>query len=243
MTGKHAQLIVTNYDQTGSSTEGAPLSYFRLGAAVNESDADEPLASKTLRGDDLIDSSEISEPTDPRLRFKDDWRSPTKPNKTYYEDDGTDGEMPGREETDRIELSKALISRGGWRDHTDGNRISTTRGDCVEVIGGNYKLIVLGRVASGWDPAGLGKSTTTDFLSRTRQEVSSGGHYNESTSTPGELVSVTWSATNEGGTWTTVEQTDHGNVKSIYKGYIEQYHFGPSITSTVGKEINAYTIE
>jgi hypothetical protein len=32
-----------------------------------------------------------------------------------------------------------------WRDHTDGNRITTTRGDKVEVIGGTYSMKVLGR--------------------------------------------------------------------------------------------------
>jgi hypothetical protein len=41
--------------------------------------------------------------------------------------------------------SLVLHSKGGWRDHTDGNRITTTRGDKVEVIRGNYKLVVLGR--------------------------------------------------------------------------------------------------
>jgi hypothetical protein len=44
----------------------------------------------------------------------------------------------------RIE-SAILHTKGGWRDHTDGNRITTTRGDKVEVIQGNYKLVVLGR--------------------------------------------------------------------------------------------------
>jgi hypothetical protein len=41
--------------------------------------------------------------------------------------------------------SSQLHTKGGWRDHTDGNRITTTRGDKVEVIRGNYKLLVLGR--------------------------------------------------------------------------------------------------
>ena len=41
--------------------------------------------------------------------------------------------------------SSQLHTKGGWRDHTDGNRITTTRGDKIEVIRGNYKLIVLGR--------------------------------------------------------------------------------------------------
>lgn len=245
--GKHFQLIVPNYDQTGSA-EGSPLTYFRMGAAVDESDSGEPLADKARRGDDLLDNRASADPTDPRLRFKDDWRSPTKTGKTYYKDDGTDAAAPGRStesSTDLtpIGLSQALISRGGWREHTDGNRISTTRGDCVEVIGGNYKLIVMGRAANTWDPAGLGAAGGSDNVGRTRQEISSGGHYNESTSTPGEVVSIVWSTTNEDGTWTTVEQTDHGDVKSITKGYVEEYYFGPFIKSYVGKATDAIAIE
>ena len=240
--GKHFQLIVSNYDQTGSG-DGSPLTYFRMGAAVDESDAGEPLAGKTKRADDLIDSREAADPTDPRLRFKDDWRSPTKTGKTYHRDDGTDAAAPGPSATGPIDLSKALISRGGWREHTDGNRISTTRGDCVEVIGGNYKLIVMGRAANSWDPAGLGAAGGSDNVGRTRQEVASGGHYNESTSTPGEVVSIVWSTTNEDGTWTTLEQTDHGNVKSITKGYVEDYFFGPFIKTYVGKATDAIGIE
>jgi hypothetical protein len=38
-----------------------------------------------------------------------------------------------------------LLTKGGWWDHSDGNRVSTTLGDKVEVIQGNYKLVVLGR--------------------------------------------------------------------------------------------------
>ena len=55
--------------------------------------------------------------------------------------------------------SARLYSRGGWRDHSDGNRISTTYGDKVEVIRGNYKMIVMGRQddtsqATGWEAGG-----------------------------------------------------------------------------------------
>jgi hypothetical protein len=58
----------------------------------------------------------------------------------------------------RAESAK-IHTKGGWRDHSDGNRITTTRGDKVEVIRGNYKLIVLGRSdvptspTEGWDNA------------------------------------------------------------------------------------------
>ncbi len=62
--------------------------------------------------------------------------------------------------------SSQLHTKGGWRDHTDGNRITTTRGDKIEVIRGNYKLIVLGRQDqtkpkyAGMDISG-GQATTT----------------------------------------------------------------------------------
>src|SRR6185437_14379995 len=52
-----------------------------------------------------------------------------------------------------------LHTKGGWRDHSDGNRITTTRGDKVEVVRGNYQLVVLGRQddasgETGWDVSG-----------------------------------------------------------------------------------------
>ncbi len=58
----------------------------------------------------------------------------------------------------RVESAR-LYARGGWRDHSDGNRISTTWGDKVEVVRGNYKMIVLGRQnnpaqAMGWEASG-----------------------------------------------------------------------------------------
>jgi hypothetical protein len=60
-----------------------------------------------------------------------------------------------------MENESALLQvKGGWRDHSDGNRITTTYGDKVEVIRGNYKLLVLGRQddptqqVAGWDVSG-----------------------------------------------------------------------------------------
>jgi hypothetical protein len=59
----------------------------------------------------------------------------------------------------RLAESKSLHTKGGWRDHSDGNRITTTRGDKVEVIRGNYRMVILGRrddvaQAAGWDISG-----------------------------------------------------------------------------------------
>jgi hypothetical protein len=66
--------------------------------------------------------------------------------------------------------SALLHLKGGWRDHSDGNRITTTFGDKVEVIRGNYKLLVLGRQddptqqVAGWDVSGGLVSTSSDAL-------------------------------------------------------------------------------
>src|SRR5690606_32659996 len=64
----------------------------------------------------------------------------------------------GLESPERLAESAKLHARGGWRDHSDGNRITTTYGDKVEVIRGNYKMVILGRQddpgeAMGWEAA------------------------------------------------------------------------------------------
>ncbi len=88
--------------------------------------------------------------------FADDIRTRPQDTKTLPTADDPEHKLTkgGREAE-----SKRLYSRGGWRDHSDGNRISTTYGDKVEVVRGNYKMIVMGRQtdtgqAMGWDAAG-----------------------------------------------------------------------------------------
>ena len=82
----------------------------------------------------------------------------------------------------RIVESAILHAKGGWRDHSDGNRVTTTRGDKVEVIQGNYKLVVLGRqsldalVHTGLAPAAaraqlMASATGFDFSGGVNDEV------------------------------------------------------------------------
>ena len=71
--------------------------------------------------------------------------------------------------------SSQLHTKGGWRDHTDGNRVTTTRGDKIEVIRGNYKLVVLGRqdqtkpklagtdISGGQTTSDLSADASTDY--------------------------------------------------------------------------------
>ncbi|APR84297.1 Putative cell-wall-anchored protein SasA (LPXTG motif) [Minicystis rosea] len=75
--------------------------------------------------------------------------------------------------------SARLEADSGWRDHADGNRITTTAGDKIEVIQGNYKLIVLGRTKElgqgmGWEASG---NNVQDYAGATM---------------PGASVTVTW---------------------------------------------------
>ncbi len=61
--------------------------------------------------------------------------------------------------SERRGISKKFLDDVGWRDHCDGNRITTTAGDKIEIVQGNYKLIVMGRqhdpgAAMGWEASG-----------------------------------------------------------------------------------------
>lgn len=70
--------------------------------------------------------------------------------------DGALGTVPKPEREDN---SAKLFTRGGWWDHSDGNRVTTTYGDKVEVIRGNYKMVIMGRqdepaAAASFDASG-----------------------------------------------------------------------------------------
>jgi len=204
----HFQLVVPNYDQSGSGS-GPPLTYVRLGAAW---DANETLPTAD-RGDDLLTADPDT------LTFKDDGRysdSRTKPGKTYHRDDGHSVTTS----TPDL-LTGQLLTRGGVREHTDGNRISTTRGDCLEVVGGNYKLVIMGRV----EGSNVGRSYWE----------SSGGHNHDSTSTPGEVYQISWTASHEDGTWMVTEQTLKGEQYAYYHGRKESQFYGPVLQSYVGQ--------
>jgi hypothetical protein len=141
-TGKHLLLMVPDFTDTeGRGVSNTPLnSYLRLGTAhsqagpaVTAGPTDKQHAVRKDLGEDLAAMV---------TGFTDDTRSR----------DGAPGAAVNAEDQEppqgsdyRQGESGRLHGKGGWRDHSDGNRITTTRGDKVEVIRGNYKLLVLGR--------------------------------------------------------------------------------------------------
>jgi hypothetical protein len=167
-------------------------SYLRLGAVPD------PSVAGMSTGDDLAHRV---------TSFLDDERSR----------DGSPDTLP---EGKREAMSAVLHTKGGWRDHTDGNRITTTRGDKVEVIGGNYKMVVLGRTEgdAGWDV--------------------SGGHIEGL----GAKSCIKWVQT-FGGTWRTHEWSEKGDSEVIQHGNRVDAFYGEISTSTTGSEDATRPIE
>jgi hypothetical protein len=114
-----------------------------------------------------------------------------------------------------------LQSKGGWMDHSDGNRITTTQGDKVEVIRGNYQLIVLGRQ----DDASNG--ALMDF---------SGGMFQPNDATPSNTMRLEW-VRNYDGTWRIIEECQKGDVHTVVHGDVVEEQYGQSITAITGSEL------
>lgn len=142
--------------------------------------------------------------------------------RTKHPEDGT---IPVK---DRLEQSAALLSRGGWWDHSDGNRISTTYGDKVEVIRGNFKMVVMHRQD---DPASSGGWDV------------SGGHIQDlgPASMPGASVRLEFRPGTFGqkgglGTWHLENTTNNFNQTSDFAGDFYEHWYGDHKESTTGSE-------
>ena len=123
--------------------------------------------------------------------------------------------------TQRKSESSILHTKGGWRDHSDGNRVSTTRGDKLEVIRGNYRRVVLGRQSDADNGA------TFD---------ASGGLIQDGDIAPGSVTEVRWEKDTYGGTWRAIEEATKGDTVTRYHGDVDEVYYGNKITTTVGSE-------
>ena len=117
-------------------------------------------------------------------------------------------------------MTAAIPDYLGWRDHTDGHRITTTRGDKIEIIGGNYKLVSLGR--------GTGVATFE----------MSGGLNVGGDEAPGAVTSVSWvecptGVADEKG-WRVTEQTVKGNTVERFHGTKREEAYGDEFISVTG---------
>lgn len=191
--GKYILIEVPNFNLAESEDE-AMSSYLRLGAVKDPGIAASPAAHKAS-GEDLA-AKVTSFIDDDRVR------------------DGCPDFIPVAE---RKAETEELHVKGGWRDHSDGNRITTTRGDKVEVIKGNYRMLVLGRQEhdSGWD--------------------ASGGHVSEQGITFAGSSEIRW-VENYDGTWKVIEESLKGDVYTTYQGDTREEYYGNKKDSTTGSE-------
>ncbi|WP_437779198.1 hypothetical protein [Sorangium sp. So ce1097] len=191
--GKYLLIEVPNFNDAASEAE-AMGSYLRLGAVKDPSLAANPGAPRAT-GEDL--AARVTS-------FIDDTRKR----------DGCPDFIP---EAERQAETARLHTKGGWRDHSDGNRITTTRGDKVEVIKGNYRMLVLGRQedTAGWDV--------------------SGGHIQDATDLWTAATTIEW-VQNYNGTWKVTEKTEKGDVDTTYHGDTFDRFYGNKQTSITGSE-------
>jgi hypothetical protein len=158
---------------------------------------------------------------DTRARFNDTEGGQTDATKekTYIDGVSVNNDMSVRKaETHR------LLTKGGWWDHSDGNRVTTTSGDKIEVIQGNYKMVILGRQ----DPTDfdIGKTAITDF---------SGGHFQEQYTSPTPAIkSVGWVKDEDG--WTLFQDNGAGNVTTKFHGKQVDAYTGSKKESVIGAD-------
>ncbi|HVY44968.1 MAG TPA: hypothetical protein VHB21_03775 [Minicystis sp.] len=126
------------------------------------------------------------------------------------------------------DTAQNLWDNAGWRDHCDGNRITTTGGDKVEVIRGNYQLLVLGRAASGSADDGVIFDA-------------SGGHLVSGDTAPGMVTRIEYKQQKFGGTWKVTEETEKGHVHEIFGGEFKEEFRGSKKTSIVGNVPSSLT--
>ncbi|APR75975.1 Putative cell-wall-anchored protein SasA (LPXTG motif) [Minicystis rosea] len=109
-----------------------------------------------------------------------------------------------------LRIGKTADDDHTWRDHTDGNRITTTGGDKIEIIRGDYELVVHGRQEheSGMT-AKTGKVLQNSITYKGRVKVMDGMLF---------------------------EETDKGMVDSTYHGDNVDEYYGNAVVSQTGSE-------
>ncbi len=128
---------------------------------------------------------------------------------------------------DRRKTTAGLHTLGGVRDHTDGNRISTTRGDKVEVVGGHYRFVVLGRTDDPTD--GDGNAVLPGF------DISGGQMVTRDATRVVPETSIGWTQ-RWNGTWHFEENSLKGDTHFVTLGDHDDENHGHVLVSTVGSE-------
>lgn len=229
---------------------GQPMtSYLRLGTMIDND-----------IGDELIQHAYDAGPAGKKegSPFIDDER-----NRGTGADNPTGADGHGLTATERVNFhTQYLKSKGGWRDHSDGNRITTTYGDKVEVIRGNYKMVVLGRQddpgnAMGWDATGNhiqdyaqatmpGASVAVEWIQNAYVPNTFPAASDDSNGTHTALIAGNSAATTtpvivdddeyKGGAWLLINSTERVYQYSRNAGNFREQQWGDRVESYTGSE-------
>jgi hypothetical protein len=173
--------------------------------------ADEIPSDGILRTEDAFDGDDSH-----LLGFDDDTRVRDPEEQTFIAGQTCDNTLTARQQE-----TKRLLTKGGWWDHSDGNRVTTTSGDKVEVIQGNYKMVVLGRK----DPSDRDGLDDAVVIS----DASGGNTIQEGIDPEGICVEYSL----KDGVWS-ILQSETGNQTAKFHGKQVDYFTGPVKESYIG---------
>jgi hypothetical protein len=208
-TGKYFQVHVPNFTKVATPSGTKRDAYLRIGSMAKFADGD--------RGKELFEQF-TGFAADSGVEWHErDASGEGVARPVRY---GFDGETAVFATKTQEEKRAALLAGAAWRDHCDGNRVTTTSGDKVEIVGGNYHLLVLGRAASA-DGASF-------------DDHSGGNHIDGTVSPPQTVTSIRYTSTYDGGDWAFVEESRKTSVHEIFTGEFREDFCGPRRTSVVG---------
>ena len=225
--GKYYRIDVPDWTtETGTgdgtfTSDGVAHSYLRIGANPGGTEAGDDLVVLVKNsGLDAINNSKDSDAEKTRKRQALRAKASTPYETTFIDDERTRDDDSATKDA-RKQVTNKLVTQTGWRDHADGNRITTTRGDKIEVIRGNYKLLVLGR---------------QDEPENGAFWEASGGLIQDNDIAPGSISSISYEKDPWGGTWKVIEEFGKADVVNRYHGNVTDEFYGDSVISVVGSE-------
>jgi|HubBroStandDraft_4_1064222.scaffolds.fasta_scaffold52821_2 hypothetical protein len=149
----------------------------------------------------------------------------------------TAGQTVANTPANRQAETLSLLTKGGWWDHSDGNRITTTVGDKIEIIQGNYKLVVLGRQPLPPPRTGSADTNYSNLVDNAFITDVSGGHFQEQYPSPTPCIkTIEYSLDASTNEWTLYQDNSLGNLITKLKGRTVDMFQGSSRETYVGSD-------
>lgn len=147
------------------------------------------------------------------------------------------GQTVANTPANRQQETLSLLTKGGWWDHSDGNRVTTTAGDKIEVIQGNYKLVVLGRQALPAARTSSSDSNYSNLVDNAFITDVSGGHFQEQYPSPTPCIkTIEYSVDSTTNEWTLYQDNSIGNLITKLRGRTVDLFQGSSRETYVGSD-------